>query len=115
MRKSRTKQKEPKVELSNQERVDILTRAKALFEREARYGITGGMCVYIGSILLERFSGQITWPIHNYIPRFRPRYLVPQCRIPHIYSPLDLWWPEKDTQSRLEAFDKLIQYYRGES
>jgi len=61
-----------------------------------------GMCYYIRSIPEVLYY----IPIAEQIPKFNEKFLLGISDILIGY-----WWPRTDTESRIKAFDKLIDYY----
>lgn len=48
----------------------------------------------------------LLYPIVEQIPKFNEKFLLGISDILIGY-----WWPRTDTESRIKAFDKLINYY----
>ena len=63
-----------------------------------------GMCYYIRSIPEVLYY----IPIAEQIPKFNEKFLLGISDILIGY-----WWPRSDTESRIKAFDKLIDYLGG--
>lgn len=78
---------------SQKEIYNILIKAKeAYLDCIEHNGVLMGMCYYI--------------PIAEQIPKFNEKFLLGISGILIGY-----WWLRTDTESRIKAFDKLIDYY----
>lgn len=73
-------------------------------DRNNTYPIFYGMCKYLG---LELFNGNYYFydRIKDIIPIFTPQFFNKNN------SPYCYWWNIYDVQSRINAFDKLINHY----
>ena len=89
--------------------VDVLKEAKEFLSKSDKYL---GMCECIKWVCKLNFIKYTTLRcIPQNIPEFNYLYLVSSkgMNIP-IH---DYWWDPSDKQSRLEAFDKLIDLYKN--
>lgn len=91
---------------SQEEIYNILIKAKeAYLDCIEHNGVLYGMCYYIRSIPEVLYY----IPIAEQIPKFNERFLLGTSDLI-----LGYWWPHTDTESRIKAFDKLIDYYNPE-
>lgn len=76
-------------------------------DRTEPRGVLYGMCKYLGLYL---FKGRlfIYDNIKNIIPIFTPQFFNNNNRCTYGY-----WWDVFDVQSRINAFDKLINHYKN--
>ena len=76
-------------------------------DRNKKCPILFGLCYYLGIELFSEFSYTYD-KIKNIIPIFTPEYF-------HICGSkrYSYWWSIFDVQSRINAFDKLINYYEN--
>ena len=104
--------------------LELLQKAKKLYlENQGKVG----MCWCIKVIANEgkskeeqRDKGQVPYAgIKAQIPEFNPFYLnAPevQCKIlgnPYLEIGLEFWWDVNDSESRIKAFDTLIEIYEN--
>lgn len=88
---------------SQKEIYNILIKAKeAYLDCIEHNGVLMGMCYYIRSVPEVLYY----IPIAEQIPKFNEKFLLGISDILIGY-----WWPRTDTESRIKAFDKLIDYY----
>ena len=102
--------------------LELLVKAKKLYlENQGKVG----MCWCIKVVANEgksreeqRDKGQVPYAsIRAQIPEFNPFYLdAPevQCKIlghPFLEVGLEFWWEVTDVESRIKAFDTLIELY----
>lgn len=87
--------------MNNKEILDVLIRARKNYN-STKYP---GMCYHIALCLPVSSYGFII----DYIPEFNRKFLVSKemLRVRSMY-----WWDIDDYQSRLDAFDKLIDIYQ---
>lgn len=84
---------------------EILVKAKRYYINWSMSPL--GMCYFINRVareagLIEK-SGTYK-EVHNLIPEFNPTYLEGSGRTSY-------WWDLSDRESRIKAFDKLINLY----
>ena len=88
--------------------VDVLKEAKEFLLKSNKHYV-GGMCFCIESVCNQnniKFTS--TYCIKQNIPEFNSLYLA------GIDEPIqEYWWDPNDKQSRIEAFDKLINLYKN--
>lgn len=104
--------------------LELLQKAKELyFENRGK----AGMCWCIKIIVNQNKTrkeqsdkGHVPYTsIKAQIPEFNPFYLEApevQCKIlgnPFLEIGLEFWWDINDSESRIEAFDKLIKAYEN--
>ncbi len=90
--------------LSNKEIVKILERAKTLYIHDFILTYKHGICHYIISAYCQLHGKHI---IACQIPIIIPKFKFKFCKGNNsIY-----WWELDDTESRINAFNKLIEYY----
>lgn len=104
--------------------LELLQKAKKLYlENQGKVG----MCWCIKVVTNEdksreeqRDRGHIPYSsIRAQIPEFNPFYLEApevQCKIlgnPFLEIGLEFWWDISDSESRIKAFDKLIELYEN--
>ena len=66
-----------------------------------------GLCSCIGDVLCNRFYElYIDKSYRSIIPKFNPKFLGGEVHLS------GYWWEKSDTESRIKAFDKLIEYYK---
>lgn len=73
-------------------------------DRTEPHGVLYGICTYLGLYLFEG-RAFIYDTIKNIIPIFTPQFFNSDR---YVYS---YWWDIFDVQSRIDAFDKLINHY----
>lgn len=87
--------------------LDILIRAKEIY----MCWDYKGMCSCISASITREFGEQHSWyqssDIQKFIPEFNVEFL--EATTPEYV----FWWHVTDRQSRLNAFDKLIECYRN--
>lgn len=87
--------------------LDILIRAKEIYMCCSYRG----MCSCISTSITQEFDAQSYWyqssDIQKFIPEFNVEFL--EATTPDF----PFWWHISDKQSRLNAFDKLIECYRN--
>ena len=97
-------------------KIDVLIFAKALYKDKELLQGTRGMCYCLNKVLHDQeefscpyyrieFIGYSTL-LHNF-PEFNPKYFKSTASI------YEYWWDVKDTESRLKAFDTLIELYKN--
>lgn len=99
--------------MTKEEKIKLIQKAKSFYLNER---LVQCMCaaffwaMFKGKPLDEeedRFIGDI---IRVYIPEFNPDYLGGKI-LPQYSINTGFWWNPKDTESRIKAFDKLIELY----
>lgn len=90
--------------------VDVLKEAKEFLLKSDKYL---GMCECIKCVCRLNFIKYTTLRcIPQNIPEFNYLYLVhSECMM--VIPIHDYWWDIDDKQSRIEAFDKLIDLYKN--
>ena len=89
--------------LSNKEIVKILERAKNLYINFCHTS-KNGMCHYIMIAYYELYGKHImVYQTSMIIPKFKPIFCKGDKAM--------YWWDLNDTESRINAFNKLIEYY----
>ena len=103
---------------------ELLQEAKKLYLKEIKDNKFSGMCWCIKVIAnkyksKEEQSRKCYIPYRNIelqIPEFNPSYLksyIPCIAIDrYLDVGLEFWWDIEDTQSRIKAFDELIELYK---
>lgn len=89
--------------MSNEEILKALIKARKDYNR-ARYP---GMCHHLARTLSINTYSLIV----EIIPEFNRKFLV-SSEIPTLRQRSVYWWDTNDYQSRVEAFDKLIDIYQ---
>ena len=103
--------------------LELLQKAKKLYlENQGKVG----MCWCIKVVANEgkskeeqRDRGQVPYAvIVAQIPEFNPRYLKSYKNVyfaarPELNVGLEFWWEIRDTRSRVNAFDTLIELYEN--
>lgn len=84
---------------------ELLVKAKEYYISRSFYRL--GMCFFIREMairegLIEEFSNYTE--VYDLIPEFNPAYLGGS-------DETDYWWDLSDSESRIKAFDKLINLY----
>jgi hypothetical protein len=96
-----------KKELTNEDIVRVLERAKAIYLFRLREEELPTLCWCI----IESFKLQnirvLYEEISQYIPMINPIFL----KVKKISD--DYWWSPFNTEKRIKAFDKLINYYKN--
>lgn len=84
-----------------------IKNAKKLFikERTEPRGVLYGICKYLGIYLFKGRSFNYD-AIKDIIPIFTPQFFNSDK------NPYTYWWDIYDVQSRINAFDKLINHYK---
>lgn len=97
------------MKLNNKDILCVLYTAKAKFivdRNTTNYGF--GMCFYIQNCISFIFNTHIYYSdIKNIIPEFIPETFGLNVEYPH------LWWNIDDINSRIKAFNKLIEIYKN--
>ena len=104
--------------------LELLQKAKKLYlENQGKVGMC--WCIKVVADLNKsmeerRDRGQIPYAsIKAQIPEFNPFYLNAsevQCKIlsnPFLVAGLEFWWEVTDVESRIKAFDTLIELYEN--
>lgn len=98
--------------LTPDEIVQVLEAAKESFLYWAVKFEEQGMCNHITSQLATHLPHVPVELIRInpslYIPEFNPVFLCGRKKEFHRY-----WWPQEDIDSRIQAFDKLINIYKN--
>lgn len=98
------------MKLTNEDILYVLYTAKAQFiadRNTPNYGI--GMCFYIQQSLKSIFNIYVYYSkIKSIIPEF-----VPKTFELNLENDLLWWWNAEDVDSRINAFDKLIEIYKN--
>lgn len=97
------------MKLNNKDILCVLYTAKAKFIADRNtYNHAFGMCFYITNCINFIFNIYITYSeIKNIIPEFIPETFGLNIE----YN--CLWWNIDDINSRINAFDKLIEIYKN--
>jgi hypothetical protein len=88
--------------ISRNTKLAILKMAKMICEKHPEYGMCTSILI-TSEILLSRAAYTISLP--KLLPQFNREYLGGNA----LYGLY--WWDPKDRESRLKAFDKLIELY----
>ena len=109
--------------------IDLLKQSKELYLQEIEgkdYIRFPGMCWCIKTIankgksrIEQNNKGHVPYKIIKaQIPEFSPTYLKSYkveyfASRPYLQIGLEFWWDVDDTESRIKAFDKLIELYEN--
>ena len=83
-------------------KIDVLIIAKALYKE--LLPDTRGMCYCLRRAVYDQVDYSML--LYNF-PEFNPKYLKSTASI------YEFWWNVKDIESRLKAFDTLIELYKN--
>lgn len=96
--------------LTREEIYQLLVASKREYVQSSSDGYIIGMCKAIDHTCMKLFphvyESYDYYYLYRLIPEFNPAYLDTSG---HLNS---YWWLSYDSESRLEAFDKLISLYR---
>lgn len=97
------------MKLNNKDILYVLYTAKAKFIVDRNtYNYAFGMCFYIQTCINFIFDTYVYYSeIKNIIPEFIPETFGLNVEYNH------LWWNSEDIDSRIKAFDKLIEIYKN--
>ena len=84
-------------------KIDVLIIAKALYKE--LLPDTRGMCYCLRRAVYDQYVDYSMLP-YNF-PEFNPKYLKSTASI------YEFWWDIEDIESRLKAFDTLIELYKN--
>ena len=91
-------------------KIDVLKEAFKLYNEYISNDKYWGMCSMIASAIEDRLDrhNYVSYSdiSRKYISKFNKEFLGVEN---NYYAPY--WWDEKDTESRIKAFEKLINYY----
>lgn len=91
--------------LTNKEIINILNLAKVKYLSHMNSGFSPGMCFCIEKAIELKYNTKVPYEdLKLYIPKFDPKFL----KTPYKSY---FWWEIFDTHSRIDAFDKLLEYY----
>ena len=92
--------------LNNKEIVDVLIEAKRIL---INADVFHGLCYCISNAYYRKYDYLCYEDIKKIIPKFNVDFLNARRRCD------GYWWTYNDINSRIEALDKLIKYYRRRS
>ena len=97
------------MKLTNEDILCVLYTAKSKFITDRNtHNYAFGMCFYIQNCINFIFDTYIYYSeIKHIIPEFVPKTFNINVEYNH------LWWDADDIDSRIKAFDKLIEIYKN--